>query len=363
MQTEERTAAVEPSELGWVQKTIAASYFYSPAPKLLRPFRDRYLLKLSRNSGERRISLQKRTEPSARILYYHRVNNDNDPFIPAMTTEVFESQMRYVSRHYRVVSLGELVKRLGDPSPQPVIAITFDDGYRDNYTKAFPILQKYGLPATIFLTTGNMDSREPMWFERLAKAIEEYSGDFADLEIDPGHRYWLRTSQDRLDCLNRVFEILRNLPEADRQAWLPKILDRLAAVERTELKGKMLSWDEVRLMKRQGIDFGGHTVTHPFLSRMPAEQVSWEVSECKRRIEEELASPVAHFAYPNGREMDFGAWNKDLIRKAGYQAAVTTIWGPNYGTTDPMELRRGGPWETNSSIFACKLDWYQWVDG
>jgi peptidoglycan/xylan/chitin deacetylase (PgdA/CDA1 family) len=124
----------------------------------------------------------------------------------------------------------------------------------------------------------------------------------------------------------------------------------------------MLTWDQVRSMQSRNIDFGGHTVTHPFLSRMPSEQVIWEISECKRRIEAELQLAVSCFAYPNGREEDFGGWNKDLVRKAGYSAAVTTIWGTNYASTDTMELRRGGPWEPSAAHFAYKLDWYQLVD-
>ena len=125
----------------------------------------------------------------------------------------------------------------------------------------------------------------------------------------------------------------------------------------------MLTWDEVRLMSANGITFGGHTVNHPFLSRLTSDGFLWEVSECKRRIEDELQLPADYFAYPNGREEDFGLSNKVLIRKAGYRAAVTTIWGVNYGSTDPFELRRGGPWEENPAMFAYKLDWYELVEG
>jgi peptidoglycan/xylan/chitin deacetylase (PgdA/CDA1 family) len=116
-------------------------------------------------------------------------------------------------------------------------------------------------------------------------------------------------------------------------------------------------------MKTQGINFGGHSVTHPFVSKLTREQAAWEVTECKRRIEEELQSPADVFAYPNGRQEDFSEWNKNLLRAAGYKAAVTTIWGLNWQTTDPMELRRGGPWEPTAPLFAGKLDWYQFVNG
>jgi peptidoglycan/xylan/chitin deacetylase (PgdA/CDA1 family) len=115
-------------------------------------------------------------------------------------------------------------------------------------------------------------------------------------------------------------------------------------------------------MKANGIDFGGHTVTHPFLSKLAPSEAAWEISECKRRIEEELQQPVHYFAYPNGREEDFGSSSTELLRTAGYQAAMTTIWGMNYRSTDRMQLKRGGPWEKSQALFAYKLDWYQLVN-
>jgi len=83
----------------------------------------------------------------------------------------------------------------------------------------------------------------------------------------------------------------------------------------------------------------------------------------KRRIEVELQGPVGHFAYPNGRDEDFAPWNKEVLRSAGYKAAVTTLWGVNDKSTDRMELRRGGPWEEDEALFAYKMDWYQLVNG
>lgn len=223
-------------------------------------------------------------------------------------------------------------------------------------------MQRHGLPATIFLTTGSLDSREPLWFETLAHGFKITPREFVDLDIGLRERFWTRTEAERLSANARVFAILRTLPDAERQQWLVRILRQLAAPESGELRDRTLTWDQVRHMASRKIDFGGHTVTHPFLSRMSSEEITWEVCECKRRIEEEIQLSASHFAYPNGREEDFGIWNKDLIRRAGYRAAVTTIWGTNYGSTDPMELRRGGPWENDAAVFAYKLDWYQLIN-
>jgi peptidoglycan/xylan/chitin deacetylase (PgdA/CDA1 family) len=270
--------------------------------------------------------------------------------------------MQFIARNYKVVSLPGMLDHLAGDSTETVVAITFDDGYQDNFEHAFPILRQLGIPATIFLATGSMDSREPLWFERLALAFKTTTLEFADLELDIPRRVKLRTPDERLASFGEVFAVLRNMPNAERLCRYTEIVARLHPPRLDDRHGKMLTWDQVRKMRQNGIDFGGHTVTHPFLSRMSREEVSWEVSECKRRIEEELQSPARFFAYPSGREEDFGRWNTDAIREAGYDAALTTIWGANYRSTSRMELRRGGPWEESLPLFAYKMDWYQLVN-
>jgi peptidoglycan/xylan/chitin deacetylase (PgdA/CDA1 family) len=153
------------------------------------------------------------------------------------------------------------------------------------------------------------------------------------------------------------------MPDDERRRRLTALLHELAPADATQRRDMMLTWDQVRHLKKRNIDFGGHTVTHPFLSRLSPDQVTWEVTECKRRIELELQEPVDYFAYPSGRNEDFGSWNKDAIRSAGYRAAVSTIWGSNDRSTDRMELRRGQPWEEDEALFAYKMDWYQLVNG
>ena len=351
----------EKSRGEWARSAIAKCYFHLQLPALSRPLRDQYQLCVASNGTWPRLSWSRRREPMGRILYYHRVNDDNDPFFPAISTRLFEQEMRYVARHYKVVSLAELVDRLEGWSSESVVAITFDDGYRDNYLNAFPVLQRYGLPATIFLTTGCLDSGDPLWFERLALAVNNAARPHIDLEIDIPRRFWMRTPAERLASNGKIFKLLQGLDDSQRRCRLDEIL-RVLDVPEEGARNKMLRWDEVRLMKTHGMDFGGHTVTHPFLAKMGHDQAAWEVAECKRRIEEELRAGVDYFAYPNGREEDFGRWNKELIRATGYRAAVTTIWGPNDRSTDLMELRRGGPWEPTQELFAYKLDWYQLVN-
>ena len=205
-----------------------------------------------------------------------------------------------------------------------------------------------------------MDSRERPWFEQLSLATKRTTQPFIDLEIDLPRRLPLRNDTERLAAKNLIIALVRELPDTERRKWVADVIARLGTSKDTE--DTMLTWDQIRLMKQRGIDFGGHTVSHPFVSRLAPEDAVREVSECKRRIEEETQAAVEHFAYPNGREGDFEPWNKRVLQDAGYRAAVSTLWGVNYPSTDLMELRRGQPWEENTAAFAAKLDWYQLTD-
>ena len=135
-----------------IRRAAARCYFRFGGPAAARLVRARYQASVSPDGRLVHSSWSRRREPAGRILYYHRVNDDGDPFFPSMPVDVFERQMRFVARRYKVVSLGRLIEHLESGSPETVLAITFDDGYRDNYESALPILQRYGLKATIFLT-------------------------------------------------------------------------------------------------------------------------------------------------------------------------------------------------------------------
>jgi CelD/BcsL family acetyltransferase involved in cellulose biosynthesis/peptidoglycan/xylan/chitin deacetylase (PgdA/CDA1 family) len=352
------------AERDWVRRGAAGLYYYSGLSLLSRPVRTRYQLQYSRKGAGLRIGLARRQHPTVRILYYHRINDDRDPFFPATPVAQLERELRIVSRQYRIVSLAEAVRRLTDGGPPgPVVVITFDDGYEDNYRVAYPILRKYGIPATIFLATGSIDSGEPLWFERLALALKKCKCASVELGLAVPRRFPLRNDAERLRANDEIYTFLRQLPDADRRRYLDEILHELDGLDASERNGKMLNWDQIRFLKANGIGFGGHTVTHPFVSKLELECASWEASECKRRIEAETQEAVEFFAYPSGREVDFSEWNKQVIQNAGYRAAVSTLWGVNDPATDRLQLRRGQPWELSPAAFAAKLDWYQWVEG
>ena len=262
-----------------VRRAAARCYFHLGMPAAAQRLRKRYQLSISPAGRRPRISWTERREPAGRIFCYHRVNDDHDPFFPSMPVEIFERQLRFVTQRYKVVSLTDLIAHLDSGSPETVVAVTFDDGYQDNYRNAFPILQRYGVPATIFLTTGCIDSGEPLWFERLAEAVKTTAKEYVDLEIDLPRRFWMRTGEERLRSARALFDLLRQVRNDQRQAHLASLLRDLGASKSEHRDDVMLTWDQVRRMAPHNVDFGGHTVTHPLLSRVPQEQVGWEVSE------------------------------------------------------------------------------------
>jgi peptidoglycan/xylan/chitin deacetylase (PgdA/CDA1 family) len=212
----------------------------------------------------------------ALIICYHCIRDEANSYLRPTKVADFENQMRYLSTMYNPMSLETMAQHIqnGTSLPSRAIAVTFDDGYQDNYENAYPIVKKYNIPATLFLTTGFVGTGElPAW--------------------EKGHY--------------------------------------------TAGKALMLSWEQVREMSDSGIAFGSHTLTHPFLTRIPRKQVLKEIRLSKDIIEQQIGQPVTTFAYPSG---DFDSDVKGVVKEAGYAAAVTTISGCNSAYDDVCALRR-----------------------
>jgi peptidoglycan/xylan/chitin deacetylase (PgdA/CDA1 family) len=305
--------------------------------------------------------LARRHSGSLQILTYHRVNDERDPFFPGVPTAVFAAQMEYLARNFTVCNLDDAVDALGRRDVPPnAVAVTFDDGYRDNYVHAFPILRAFGVPATVFLATDVIGSGRMLWHDRVFTAFRQTRKTV--LHDGAGRTsYVLTTTADRLAAQLKVLELLRRLEEGERTVWIDRLIEQLDVREPEDGTGLMLAWDEVEAMSRQGVTFGSHTATHPILSRLSVPRQVEEVVRSKEAIERHTGRPVRSFAYPNGRAQDFGPETKDALRAAGYAYAVTTIFGLNGPGDDVFELRRGQPWDWHLPTFALKLSWYRFA--
>jgi peptidoglycan/xylan/chitin deacetylase (PgdA/CDA1 family) len=285
------------------------------------------------------------------VLTYHGVMQSTDGPDSWLNrnmvdTATFRWQMEYLAKTSTCMTLGQAVARLrhGTPLPPNSVAVTFDDGFRNNYTQAFPVLMDCGVPATIFLTTGHIGrGMQLLWTERVARLISGMKRPVVRLELGDEPRFWwVRSEAEREQAASEILKLLKRLPvglREDRIAELVKQVER--EEEPTSLERyEFLNWDDVRAMAAAGIEFGSHTVHHPVLSTLDGRQRLEEVVRSKETIERELRQPCRVFSYPNGGVGDFGDTDRRVLRQVGYTGAATQIPGFNDLATDPFAVRR-----------------------
>jgi sugar transferase (PEP-CTERM/EpsH1 system associated) len=280
------------------------------------------------------------------VLTYHRVLPVRAALgyaLPPMVMprDEFDAQMAHLSRRYAPLPLGEAAERLARGTlPPRAVVVTFDDGYGDNYRHAFPILRKHGIPATIFVVTGALDRRTPFWWDAVAQAVERIAAlGRADADGLPG---WLAARLDALRSGGRSGEtaraIVQELNRRDREEREATLAALLAAAPAGGAGGEgVLTWAEVREMRRAGIEFGSHTVSHAFLDELAPEEARREIEDSLERLASELGAPTRLFAYPRGRVAEP---LRALLREAGVNVAVTTELGDNRTSDDLLALRR-----------------------
>jgi peptidoglycan/xylan/chitin deacetylase (PgdA/CDA1 family) len=279
----------------------------------------------------------------ALVLCYHAVVSEeaSPPRWTEVTRARFRAQMRFLRARYRILPLLDLVESLrrGDSLPAYAAAVTFDDGYRNNFTCAFPVLRELGIPATIFLTTGFLDDGRPLWTDRLTLALEHTPV----AEVETSKRVLpLRTPTERREARATLAADLKALPSAEKCRQLDA-LERRLGVSALAAPAAMqpLGWDEVRTMHASGlVSFGSHTVTHEIVTRLSTAAKAREITYSVRRVQEETGQPCRLFAYPNGEMGDFDDESRRLLAATSVVGAVTTVPGLVARTADVWELPR-----------------------
>jgi peptidoglycan/xylan/chitin deacetylase (PgdA/CDA1 family) len=274
------------------------------------------------------------------ILMYHRVEQQKNPwFFPySITISDFENQLIYLVKHYSILSLNELVSHIYEqkPLPKKAVVITFDDGYKDNYLYAYPILKKYALPATVFLTTGHIGRGELFWWDKISYVLQHTRCDA--LELDEMGLYHLKSDGERLRVASILKKKLAGLPEQKKNLLVERIVN-MSAVKIPAVLGRemILSWDEVREMDRDGITFGAHSVTHALFSKLLPEELKHEITQSKKDIEENIGQAVTAFSYPGGR---FSNNTTNLLKESGFRCALTSVPSMTTSESNPYELGR-----------------------
>jgi peptidoglycan/xylan/chitin deacetylase (PgdA/CDA1 family) len=287
------------------------------------------------------------------ILGYHRIVSHLTPDVIGrrlqVTAENFARQIDALCNRFEVVSLFELATRIiSGLRVGGLAAVTFDDGYEDNFTNAFPILQTYAIPATIFLITDTIESRRSFWTDRLASYIADSDG----MNHSVLHMNLLRNSHR--NAINMPGQHYRHLKlilsQMDNTERLD-ILNQLGAPELVD--SRPLNWPQVQVMHRGGVQFGAHTHDHPKLPGLSRDRLYDQITKSRCIIESNLGTRVNTFAYP------FGEFNDEValaVKDAGFLCAVRSGSALCSNKSDLFRLPRHRVTESNSIELANSID-------
>lgn len=274
-----------------------------------------------------------------RILLYHR--------FPVSCQHSLALECQYIRRHYYPVSLAEIDRWFfeGVALPPNALSVTVDDGHRDFFRVAYPVFQTYGIPVTVFLTTGFLDRRCWLWTDQVAYLFCHTHVSLVEITLPQGNcRLSLQSEADRLNAIEIVKSAAKRMPHSVRMTFVQKELPQVLALQIPVIppeEYEPLIWDEVRAMRPNGVSFGAHTQTHPILASISSRtELRREIVESKSRIEQELDTAVPHFSYPNGTSNDIDPRTIEEVKAAGFRSAVIAERGVNHRHTNPYLLYR-----------------------
>jgi peptidoglycan/xylan/chitin deacetylase (PgdA/CDA1 family) len=288
------------------------------------------------------------------ILNYHQILESFDPLLEwEPSVESFRWQMELLADCFNVIPLYDAVTSLLDRALPPRAAcITFDDGYRSTYELALPILKQFCLPATVFVTTGEGEERN-MWNDRILESARRLPKGRLDLRDVGLEIYPFDTDWDRKSVVNKLMETSKYL-RPDRRTEVIKKLETLAA--HPHPRGLMLTSEMILGLSNEGMEIGGHTLSHPILTSLK-DQAAWhEIIENKRQLQAITGKPIRLFAYPNGKAgKDFNDRHVQMVKDAGYAAAFTTASGAATPNHDRYQMPRSRPWDSMPLMFGMRL--------
>ncbi len=288
------------------------------------------------------------------VLIYHRALPHADPLLPGEPdAHVFGWQMESLARHFRVLPLSEAIDRLADGTLKPrSAAVTFDDGYADNYTVALPILRKLRLPATFFVTTGYTDGGR-MWNDSVIEALRGASAGTLDLRGLGLGELPIGDVASRRRAIDGLIGAWKYLPPAERD----ELAARLVALVGTPVpQSLMMTSEQIAQLSRAGMEIGAHTVTHTLLVKLGETEARRELAESRAKLRAMTGQDVRVFAYPNGKPgTDYTERDVRLTRELGFTGAVTTAWGVGTPGSDPLQVPRFTPWDRTPTRFLLRL--------
>jgi peptidoglycan/xylan/chitin deacetylase (PgdA/CDA1 family) len=291
--------------------------------------------------GHRRAA--RRAKTAVAIVMYHGVTRDALPFFNWCQLDAgsFERQMEFLAHEYTVLPLAEVVGRLaaGRALPDHTAVVTFDDGFRNVGSTAFPVIERLQIPSTVFVVTSLVGTHQPPWTDRLFHAMANTTAGAVTLE----ETTWPLTTANHCSTAHRaICRRLKQVETGRKEELLRDVFRQLGAQREVPPDSPLatMDWPEIERLSRTGLmTFGSHTHTHPILSRCSPDVQREELRVSRDILRDRLGSADL-FAYPNGTRDDFTGVTKRLLAELGYRCGLATVPGLNRAGADPFELRR-----------------------
>ena len=288
------------------------------------------------------------------MLVFHRVLAQSDPLLPDEPNAAeFEQLMGWIRRTFSVIPLAEGAEGLRSGRlPARALCITFDDGYANNESVAAPILARLGLPATFFIATGYLDGGR-MFNDSVVEAVRGHRENALDLRLLGLGLYHTGSVSERVRAIGEILGAIKYRSPAERI----ELTERIAQIAAVDLPGEpMMTSAQAANLVRMGFSLGSHTDTHPILARLTPDDARREIEAGKRRVEELAGGRVSLFAYPNGFPgRDYSTVTVELVRAAGFDAAVSASPGAARIGCDLYQIPRFTPWDRHPTKFTARM--------
>ena len=297
------------------------------------------------------------TRRHVRTFMFHRFTKEPGGDSRLLSADLLSEQMNYLTRHHpnwtpddHAAALHGVKRWQACP-----VVITVDDGYRDFYEVAFPILRDHGVRPVLFVTTNFVEGKILLWWDRLRQILTGTSRDTLYVELQGESVHLPLTTPEKRDrAWNIIADYSRFVPDHEREALLDHIgeLCTKEGVDTGDPRFQAVTWDQVMTMARAGVIMGAHTVNHPVLSRLPPEQAKKEIVQSKLRLEAVLGYQVDWFSYPQGGPADYTEANREIVHEAGFTGSYVAY--QSLGETDIFRLPRYGG-DNDLTSFKWKL--------
>ena len=303
------------------------------------------------SSGVLRLAGRLRGKGAA-ILMYHSVLEDPSSVADSLggmihSRAIFAGQMELLAREFHPVSLDQVSRfvRGEEDLPERAVVVTFDDGYRDNFEMAMPILDRVGVPAAFYVTVDCIENRRLPWPSRLRYSFRKTGK--KEWKDGAGKAWSLGSEREREAAYLAACDRVATLAGTEQERVVSQIESDLTMTLPAESGHLMMTWEQVRGLAQHGHIVGSHTMTHPNLAHVGIEDARWELIQSKERMEAQTSAKVIHFSYPCPALSP--NWTEETTkeaRRAGYATAVTTSSGLARRNDNPLVLKRVRPSKT-----------------